>query len=53
MRALGAEVVEAGEDFDEARAASEAHVTEVGGELLVDGADPWIADGQWHSGASS
>ena len=42
---FGARVVKAGRDFDEARAASEAHATEVGGELLVDGADPWIATG--------
>ena len=45
MRALGAEVVSIGEDFDEARAASEAHVAAKGGHLLVDGDDPRIAAG--------
>jgi threonine dehydratase len=45
MRALGAEVVEVGEDFDEARVASEAFVAERGGELLVDGDDPRISTG--------
>jgi threonine dehydratase len=45
MRALGAEVVEVGEDFDEARAASEAAVAAGAGQLLVDGEDPRIATG--------
>jgi threonine dehydratase len=45
MRALGAEVVEVGEDFDEARAASEAAVAAGAGQLLVDGDDPRIAAG--------
>jgi threonine dehydratase len=45
MRALGAEVVEVGEDFDEARAASEAAVAAGAGQLLVDGEDPRIAAG--------
>jgi threonine dehydratase len=45
MRALGAEVVEAGEDFDEARARSEAYAAEHGAELLVDGEDPRISTG--------
>ena len=45
MRALGAEVVEVGEDFDQARVASEAFVAQHGGELLVDGDDPRISTG--------
>jgi threonine dehydratase len=45
MRALGAEAIEAGDDFDEARGASEAHATATGGHLLVDGDDPRIACG--------
>ena len=45
MRAFGAEVVEVGEDFDEARVASEAFVAQRGGELLVDGDDPRISTG--------
>ena len=45
MRALGAEVIEDGEDFDAARAASEAYVARRGGHLLVDGDDPRIATG--------
>ncbi|MFL5673602.1 MAG: pyridoxal-phosphate dependent enzyme, partial [Chloroflexota bacterium] len=45
MRALGAEVISVGDDFDAARAASEAHVAEHGGELLVDGDDVRIATG--------
>lgn len=45
MRALGAEVIEEGADFDAARAASEAYVVERGGHLLVDGDDPRIATG--------
>jgi threonine dehydratase len=45
MRALGAEVIESGEDFDDARDASEAYATEHGAELLVDGDDPRISTG--------
>ena len=45
MRALDAEVVEIGEDFDEARAASEAHVAGHDAHLLVDGEDPRISTG--------
>jgi threonine dehydratase len=45
MRALGADVIEVGEDFDEARAASEAYAREHDGELLVDGDDPRISTG--------
>lgn len=45
MRALGAEVIQVGEDFDDARGASEAWVAANGGELLVDGNDPRISTG--------
>ena len=45
MRALGAQVIAAGEDFDTARAASEAYAAEHPVELLVDGDDPRIACG--------
>ena len=45
MRALGATVIEEGEDFDDARGASEAYADEHGAELLVDGDDPRIATG--------
>jgi threonine dehydratase len=45
MRLLGAEVRLAGEDFDAARAEAAAYATERDWELLVDGADPWIAIG--------
>ena len=45
MRALGAEVVEIGEDFDEARGASEVAARDGAGHLLVDGEDPWISTG--------
>ena len=45
MRALGARVEEAGDDFDEARAAADSHVATVGGHLLVDGDDPRVAAG--------
>ena len=45
MRALGAEIVEVGRDFDEARAASEAYAREHGADLLVDGDDPRISTG--------
>ena len=45
MRALGATVIAVGEDFDTARAASEAYAAEHPVELLVDGDDPRIAAG--------
>jgi threonine dehydratase len=45
MRALGAEVIAVGEAFDDARAASEAYVTEHPVELLVDGDDVRISTG--------
>ena len=45
MRALGAEVIEVGEDFDDARAAAEEYATSKRAELLVDGDDPRIALG--------
>jgi len=45
MRALGAEVIERGDDFDAARAASEAYADEHDAELLIDGADQRIAAG--------
>ena len=45
MRALGAEVIETGEDFDAARTASEAYATDHPVELLVDGDDPRISTG--------
>ena len=45
MRALGATVIEEGEDFDDARGASERYAAEHGAELLVDGDDPRIATG--------
>jgi len=45
MRALGAMVIEEGEDFDAARAGSEAYAAEHGVELLVDGDDVRISTG--------
>jgi threonine dehydratase len=45
MRALGATVIESGEDFDDARMASEAYAAEHDAELLVDGDDPRISTG--------
>ncbi len=45
MRTLGATVIEHGDDFDAARAASEAYAAEHGAELLVDGEDQRIAAG--------
>jgi threonine dehydratase len=45
MRALGAEVIGVGEDFDTARAASETYAAAHPVELLVDGEDPQIAAG--------
>jgi threonine dehydratase len=45
MRALGAEVVESGDDFDEARGTAERLAVERDLELLVDGDDPLISTG--------
>jgi threonine dehydratase len=45
MRALGATVLESGEDFDDARSASERHAAEHDQELLVDGDDVRISTG--------
>lgn len=45
MRALGATVIEAGEDFDDARFEAERYAQENAGELLVDGDDVRIAQG--------
>lgn len=45
MRALGAEVIETGDDFDSARSASEAYVQDRDAELLVDGDDVRISTG--------
>jgi threonine dehydratase len=45
MRALGASVIESGEDFDDARGESEAYAIEHNAELLVDGDDPRISTG--------
>ena len=45
MRALGATVMQIGEAFDDARAASESYAIEHDVELLVDGQDPRIATG--------
>ena len=45
MRALGAEVIETGEDFDAARGVSEQWAREHGAELLVDGDDVRISTG--------
>jgi threonine dehydratase len=45
MRALGAEVVEVGEDFDDARGASEAAAADGSSWLLVDGEDQRISTG--------
>jgi threonine dehydratase len=45
MRALGATVIETGEDFDDAPGASEAWAAEHGAELLVDGDDARISTG--------
>jgi len=45
MQALGAEVIEVGEDFDAAREASEAYAEVHPVELLVDGDDPRISTG--------
>ncbi len=45
MSRLGADVRLVGEDFDAAREAAAAHAAASGWELLIDGADPWIAIG--------
>jgi threonine dehydratase len=45
IRAFGAEVIQAGEDFDEARVACAAYATTHGATLLVDGEEPWVATG--------
>ncbi len=45
MRALGATVIEAGDDFDAARGTSEAYAAEHGAVLLVDGDDARISTG--------
>jgi len=45
MRVLGATVNLVGEDFDDARAASEGYAAEHEAELLVDGDDPRISTG--------
>jgi threonine dehydratase len=45
MRALGATVIASGEDFDDARGASETYAGERGAYLLVDGDDPRISTG--------
>ncbi len=45
MRALGATVIEAGQDFDDARGESEAYGAEHGATLLVDGGDARISSG--------
>lgn len=45
MRALGAEVIETGDDFDAARGASEIYAAEHDAELLVDGDDVRISTG--------
>ena len=45
MRRLGAKVVESGDDFDDARGASEAYAAEHAAELLVDGDDVRISTG--------
>jgi threonine dehydratase len=45
MRALSAQVIAVGEDFDTARGASEAFVASNDAELLVDGDEPLISTG--------
>ena len=45
MRALGATVIETGEDFDDARGASEAYAADHDTHLLVDGDDARISTG--------
>ena len=45
MRAIGAEVIASGDDFDDARGASEAYAQDHEAMLLVDGDDPQISTG--------
>lgn len=45
MSALGAQVIQSGEDFDEAKAAAADHAQHSGARLVVDGAEPAIAEG--------
>jgi len=45
MRELRATVIETGDDFDDARAASAVYAAEHGAQLLVDGDDPRISTG--------
>ncbi len=45
MRLLGATVIETGEDFDDARAAGEAHAAEHGHTHVIDGEDARISTG--------
>jgi threonine dehydratase len=45
MRALGATVIEIGDDFDAARGASEAYAAEHGAVLVIDGDDARISTG--------
>ncbi|MEO6208124.1 MAG: pyridoxal-phosphate dependent enzyme [Candidatus Limnocylindrales bacterium] len=45
MRRLGAQVIETGDDFDDARGASEAYAAKHAAELLVDGDDVRISTG--------
>jgi threonine dehydratase len=45
IRALGAEVIQTGRDFDAARTASERYASGRGASLVVDGQDPRIAAG--------
>ena len=45
IRRFGANVVQEGSDFDEARVAAERHAAASGDVLLVDGEDPWVATG--------
>lgn len=45
IRAFGARVEQVGEDFDEAREASEAWAAENDAVLVVDGREPWVATG--------
>ena len=45
IRAFAATVIQQGRDFDAAREAAETHAGSLGGHLLVDGADPWVATG--------
>ncbi len=45
IRSFGAQVIQAGRDFDAAREASERWADEHGGTLVVDGREPWVATG--------